>query len=254
MKKAIAIVLAAGKGTRMRSELPKVLTPVNGRPMVEYPLTALREGGIGKILVVVGYRGEEVRQALTHWSDLTFVWQTEQKGTGHAVQCCAECLREMVPDGEVPVVIVAGDAPMMQGQTIAALLEHWYAEPTAGLLGTIEVENPTGLGRILRDSDGNFLGIVEEKDTTPLQKTIREVNQSYYLFRVKDLLEVLPQLRSENAQGEYYLTDVPGFLLRKGRTVRALPLLQPIEATSVNTPEQRDQAELLLLEFQKRPH
>ena len=238
----------------MKSELPKVLTPVAGRPMLEYPLAALRDAGIEKILVVIGYRGEEVQKKMSHWPNLTFVWQTEQKGTGHAVQCCVETLRKIVPDTETPVVIVAGDSPMMQGKTIAAMLENWYAEPTAGLLGTIEVENPTGLGRILRDSEGNFLGIVEEKDATPLQKTIREVNQSYYLFRVKDLLEVLPRLRAENAQGEYYLTDVPGFLLREGKTVQAHPLLQSIEATSVNTPEERDRAELLLLEFQNTNH
>lgn len=251
MKNAVAIVLAAGKGTRMKSELPKVLTPVNGRPMVEYPLAALLEGGIGKILVVVGYRAEEVQKALAKWPNLTFVLQTEQKGTGHAVQCCAECLHQIMADGETPVVIVAGDSPMMQGKTITAMLENWYAHPAACLLGTIEVENPTGLGRILRNSKGEFLGIVEEKDATPSQKAIREVNQSYYVFRVKDLLEVLPQLRSENAQGEYYLTDAPGYLLRAGKTVRAIPLLQPVEAISVNTPEERERAEILLRNFQK---
>lgn len=247
---ALGIVLAAGKGTRMKSELPKVLVPVCGRAMVEYPLQALTEAGVAKILVVVGYRAGDVEKTLENHKNLEFVTQTEQLGTGHAVRMCADILRQELenagPNADLPVVVVAGDAPLIQGDTLRELLAAWFERPAACLLGTIEVENSAGLGRILRDADGHFLGIVEEKDATPVQREIREVNQSYYVFRTSDLLEVLEDLRANNAQREYYLTDAPALLLARGRRVDALPILRPIEAVSVNTPEQLRQAEALL--------
>lgn len=245
----VAIVLAAGKGTRMRSELPKVLTPCCGRPMLEYPLNALRFAGVEKSFVVVGYRADEVRTAFTEREEIEFVLQTEQKGTGHAVRTCAHRLRQILEENggqTFPVLVVAGDSPLMQGKTIVALLDDWKTAPCACLLGTIEVENPHGLGRILRDKNGNFTGIVEEKDATDAQRRIREVNQSYYVFSAADLLGALDRLTTNNAQGEYYVTDVPAILLSQNKTVRAIPILQPLEAVSVNTPEELKIAEEMM--------
>lgn len=248
----LAILLAAGKGTRMRSELPKVLTPVLGKPMISYPLAALRFAGVERILTIVGYRAEMVREALAGQEDLEFVLQTEQKGTGHAVRMCVPALRRILaenPGKRMPVVVVAGDSPLMQGETIADLLRSWNENPCACLLGTIRVENPHGLGRILRDSDGNFIGIVEEKDATDEQRKICEVNQSYYVFDAAELCDVLDALTPNNAQGEYYITDAPAILLSRGKIVRALPVLRPIEAVSVNTPEELALAEQMLQNF-----
>lgn len=244
--KPVAILLAAGKGTRMRSELPKVLTPVCERPMIEYPLTAVRFAGVERILVIVGYRAEMVQEALKDAEDVEFVTQTEQKGTGHAVRMCVPALRRIMaenPGVALPVVVAAGDSPLMQGETIAELLTHWEKEPSACLLGTIVVENPYGLGRILRDAEGNFVGIVEEKDANDEQRKIREVNQSYYVFDAVELVDALDALTPNNAQGEYYLTDVPAIMLSRGKNVQALSVLRPIEAISVNTPEERTLAE-----------
>ena len=238
-----AIVLAAGKGTRMKSELPKVLAPVLGRPMIMYTLDALRAAGVSRLVLVVGYKAEEVKGALAGEADVEYVLQTEQRGTGHAVRMCEAQLRQM-RDG--PVVVVAGDAPLMQAETIRTLLEDWQREPAACLLGTILVENPTGLGRILRDASRNFTGIVEEKDATDEQKAIREVNQSYYVFRASCLLSALEKVQPNNAQGEYYLTDCPAIFLREGKVVRALAVLKPVEAVSVNTQEELSVVERLM--------
>lgn len=246
----LAVILAAGKGTRMRSELPKVLTPVCGRPMVEYPLEALRFAGVKRIFAVIGYRAEEVRKVITpNFPEVEFVLQTEQKGTGHAVRTAAEGIRKCLaenPGMHIPVLVVAGDTPMMCGETLRELLAFWRSGaeksgetlPPACVLGTIRVENPHGLGRILRDSAGNFVGIIEEKDATPEQRAIREVNQSYYVFDAAELVDVLDALTPNNAQGEYYITDAPALLLSRGKKVFALPILRPTEAVSVNTPEE----------------
>ncbi len=241
-----AIVLAAGKGTRMKTELPKVLAPVAGRPMIAYTLDALRAGGVRRLILVVGYRAETVREALAGQTDVEYALQLEQKGTAHAVMMCRPQLEAYVAVGGGPVVVVAGDAPLMQAETISALVADWRQKPAACLIGTIHVENPQGLGRILRDADGCFTGIVEEKDATESQRRITEVNQSYYIFNAADLLEVLGQTRPNNAQAEYYITDCPGLLLAKGREVRALAVLKPVEAVSVNTQEELKKVEEIL--------
>jgi len=227
---ALAVVMAAGKGTRMKSELPKVLFPVAGRPMLHYVLDALRAGGVAKMVVVVGYRADDVRAVVDGAPDVVFAQQREQLGTGHAVMSA----REQFVTHPGPVVVVAGDSPMMQAATIRTLLDEYRREPAACLLGTIRHPQPTGLGRILRDGQGNFVGIVEEKDATPQQRQIDEVNMSYYVFGAADLAGVLDQVRADNAQREYYLTDCPGLLARQGRPVRAVCVLQPCEALGVN--------------------
>ncbi len=234
MSEKVAIVLAAGKGTRMKSDLPKVLFEVCGRPMIDYVLDALTAGGIQRTLVVVGYRAELVRAALAGRDGVEFVLQAEQLGTGHAVMTC----RDKLADHSGAVLVVTGDSPMMRGESVAALLDEFERRPAACILGTAHKEDPTGLGRILRNAEGEFTGIVEEKDATQQQRRITEVNMSYYVFNCHDLLGTLDYIRADNAQGEYYVTDCPGVLVNQDRPVRALDVLDPCESLSINTIEE----------------
>src|SRR6478672_2656178 len=166
MSEPLAIILAAGKGKRMGSDLPKVLVPVGGRPMIRYVIDAVHGAGIKRILVVVGYRADLVRRELADQPGLEFVVQSEQLGTGHAVKMCEGRLD--VHEG--PVLILAGDSPMVQASSLRSLLAEFSARRQACLLGTGNKEKPTGLGRIVRDKKGNFAAIVEEKDATPEQR------------------------------------------------------------------------------------
>ena len=230
-----AVVLAAGKGTRMKSNLPKVLVPVAGRPMIHYVLEALSAAGVRDVIVVVGYRGDLVRSELADRPGLTFVEQTEQLGTGHAVMVCRS---ELEKRGERAVFVLAGDSPMMQASSLAALSEELWSRRPACLIGTAHKSNPQGLGRVVRDAKGNFDRIVEEKDATTEERAITEVNLSCYLFDCRSLVEALDRLQNQNAQREYYITDVPGILKARGDTVIALDILQPVESLSINTPEE----------------
>lgn len=249
MTKRMAIVLAAGKGTRMKSDLPKVLCEVQGRPMVAYVLDALAEAGVERVVVVIGYRGELVQAALADrpavpWPAVEFAVQSEQLGTGHAVMMC----REALASHQGPVAIVTGDSPLTQASSLSALFDEFDRSQPACILGTLLKQDPTGLGRILRDESGEFVGIVEEKDATPAQRAIQEVNMSTYVFDAELLLETLDQLGCDNQQQEYYITDCPGILKRQQRDVRALPVLKACEALSVNTVEDLAEVERALRE------
>jgi bifunctional UDP-N-acetylglucosamine pyrophosphorylase/glucosamine-1-phosphate N-acetyltransferase/UDP-N-acetylglucosamine pyrophosphorylase len=242
MKEPIGIVLAAGKGTRMKSDLPKVLCQAIGQPLIHYVLASLRQAGVGRIIVIVGYRAELVESSLAHYDNIEFALQAVQRGTGHAVMMAEPLVR----DHNGPVVVVAGDSPMLQSSSIRALLDEYARRRPACLLGTLEHDNPQGLGRIVRDENGDFVGIVEEKDATVQQRQIREVNMSTYLFDCQAMLGALGRLTDDNQQQEYYITDLPGILLKEGRDVRALPVLQPIEALSVNTEDQLAEVERVM--------
>ena len=218
----------------MKSELPKVLIEVCGRPMIFYALEALRRAGVDRLLVVVGYRSDLVRETLRNERDVTFCEQREQLGTGHAVMMC----REELAGHDGPVMVVAGDSPLMQSDSIATLLAEFQRDRPACILGTGFRDNPAGLGRIVRDTDRRFLGIVEEKDATEVQRQIREVNLSCYVFDAPELLWSLQRLENRNAQGEYYITDCPAILLGAGKVVRAMDVLKPCEALSINTPDE----------------
>lgn len=242
----LAIVLAAGKGSRMKSDLPKVLFPVCGRPMIHFVLDALDEAGFDRKVVVVGHRADEVRRELASRSDkLSFVTQQAQLGTGHAVMQC----REILEDHEGPVLVVAGDSPLLQPSSLQKLLTYFEAHRPALLLGTLVKEDPSGLGRILRDPDGSFIGIVEHRDATDAQRKIREVNMSTYLFNGPDLLEALDRLGNNNSQGEYYLTDCAALLHAAGRSVEALPVLQACEALSINDPSELERVDSKMREI-----
>ena len=243
MSETLAIVMAAGKGTRMESDLPKVLVPACGRPMIEYVLDTLDAAGVTKAVVVIGYRADDVREALKHRSNIAFVEQTEQLGTGHAVMVC----REELDKHEGPVLVVTGDSPMIQVDSVNALLDLYRDEKPACILGSLHSDDPHGLGRIVRNDQGDFTGIVEEKDATPEQRQITEVNMSTYVFDCTELRATLDKLTNDNQQQEYYITDCPGILCEEGQDVRALPVLKPCEALSVN-----NMAQLAIVEEEMR--
>jgi len=236
-----AVILAAGKGTRMKSDLPKVLCPVVGRPMIHFVLDALEKAGIRRQVVVVGYEADAVEAELEKRNNpqLQFVRQEQQLGTGHAVQCCREALATQTG----PTVVVAGDSPLIQPSSLKTLLEHFAKNEPSLLLGTLEKDDPTGLGRIVRGSDGEFLGIVEQKDATDEQLQIKEVNMSTYMFRTRDLLNALSMLKNDNAQSEFYLTDCARLLRESGRPVEALPALQPCESLSINNVQELERVQ-----------
>ena len=236
MKQRTAIVMAAGKGTRMQSELPKVLVPVCGRPMIEYVLDVLREVGVTRQIVVVGYRADLVREQLTGREDVLFVEQTEQLGTGHAIMMC----RDALADTDGGVLIVAGDSPLIQVESMVTLFTEFESRQPACILGTGYRDDPTGFGRVVRNGEGRFVGIVEQKDATAEQQQIKEVNLSCYVFNCGDLLASLDALDNTNAQGEYYITDCPGLLLEAKKEVMALDVLKPCESLSINTMEDLD--------------
>ncbi|PHR94761.1 MAG: glycosyl transferase family 2 [Blastopirellula sp.] len=231
MKKRLAVILAAGKGTRMNSDLPKVLVPVLGRPMIRYVIDALKSVGIDEIIVVVGHEADLVRAELSDLDNVQFVEQTKQLGTGHAVMVC----REKLADFDGTVVVLAGDSPLIQTDSINELLSTFEQNEYACLLGTLNKDDPTGLGRIVRNNEKKFVGIVEEKDATDEQRKVKEVNMSTYVFENKELLTSLEHLSDDNKQNEYYLTDCPGILLSLGKAVEAVPVLKPCEALSINT-------------------
>jgi bifunctional UDP-N-acetylglucosamine pyrophosphorylase / glucosamine-1-phosphate N-acetyltransferase len=231
---ALAIILAAGKGTRMKSELPKVLVPVLGRPMIRYVVDALRTAGVKRIVAVVGYRADLVEAELAGEAGVEFALQSEQLGTGHAVMMC----RRQLADRHGPVFIVAGDSPLLQASSVKTLLENFAASQASCVLGTVDKANPTAYGRVVRDDQGDFTGIVEEKDATPEQRAICEVNVSTYVFDSQDLLWALDQLTDANAQREYYITDCPAILMAAGKKVTAEKVLQPCESLSINNTDE----------------
>ena len=219
----------------MKSDLPKVLCPVVDRPMIHFVIDALEKAGVKKLIVVVGYEADAVKAALSdRTSDIEFVTQSEQLGTGHAVQMCREILEKQTG----PTIVVAGDSPLIQPTSMSKLIAHLEESKPALLLGTLEKDDPTGLGRIVRNDAGEFTGIVEHKDAAPEQLKICEVNMSTYLFQTADLLIALDNLSNENAQSEYYLTDSASILRELGRPVEALPVLQQCEALSINNPDE----------------
>jgi len=244
MTETTAVVLAAGKGTRMKSELPKVLFPVLGRAMIHWVLDALQTAGIRQIIVVVGYRAELVRHELSG-RGVEFAVQSEQLGTGHAVRMCKPQLEK----GNNPVLIVAGDSPMIQASSVRELVEEFEGGVFDCLLGTLIKENPSGLGRIVRNAAGGFVRIVEHKDASLEQRQINEVNMSSYLFDRPSLLWALDNLKNNNSQSEYYLTDCPELLLNNGRKVDAKPVLKACESLSINTIDELAMAESKMREM-----
>lgn len=219
------VILAAGQGTRMRSAMPKVLHAVGGRPMLERVIDTARSLAPDAIHIVHGYGGEEVRAAFPD-TDLNWVEQRQQLGTGDAVRAALAG----IPDAH-RVLVLCGDVPLITADTLRELLGRAGDNPA---LLTIEMADPTGYGRILRDADGRVAGIVEEKDAHDHQKAIREINTGLMVLPAGPLRLWLADLSNDNAQGEYYLTDVIASARRDGIAVNAVTTQQPSEVQGVN--------------------
>ena len=238
----VAIILAAGHGKRMKSERAKVLHEVCGRPMIRYVVEAARGAGVRTIVVVVGYGAEQVRACLENEPDVRFAVQERQLGTGDAVRAC----RGVLEGYRGPALILVGDEPLIRPEPLADLLARQRDDQDACLLGTAVLPDPTGFGRILRDSAGRFLRIVEQRDCTAEERALREVNPSCYVFDLPGLWDALDQLDTRNAQGEYYLTDAPERLQAMGRKVVALTVLEPDDILGVNTRQHLAQAHAIM--------
>lgn len=224
-----AIILAAGKGTRMQTDRPKAVLEVDGKPMVRRVAEALGGAGIGRVIAVVGHRSEEVRAALGE--GVEFAVQEEQLGTGHAVKCTYELLR----DYQGPVVVTCADIPLLNANDVTQLVDHHLRTAASATLLTAVLGTPGTLGRIIRNGDGSVQSIIEARDANPGQLTINEINVGVYCFDAPLLFELLATLRSENAQHQYYLTDVIGLLVAHGRRIEALQLEQAANGIGVNT-------------------
>ena len=238
-----AIILAAGKGKRMGSDLPKVLHHVAGKPMVQWVVDACRKADVARCVVVIGHGGELVKAALAGQSDCVFVEQTELLGTGHAAQMAAPLF---VAEPDTDVFVLAGDGPLIRAETLTALLNGHRKTAAKATLATSLVADPSGYGRVVRAADNTFGKIVEQKDASPDELVIREINPSYYCFSSKSLFETLKAVRPNNAQGEYYLTDVPGLLKQQGRTVTLIDAVPPDDVLSINTLEQLAMVDAIL--------
>lgn len=242
MSDPVAIVLAAGKGTRMKSDLPKVLHEVCGKSMVEHVFEAVRGAGVTRIVCVIGHEADLMRERLSGHSDVEFALQAEQNGTGHAVQMAADLLT----DHAGPVLVLAGDTPLLKAESLTGLLDELRNASATCVVGTAITENNQGLGRVVRSEDSSFEAIVEEKDATDEQKQIQEINTGCYAFDSRSLFESLKEVRPLNNQGEYYLTDCPKILKAQGKTVLAAAKLDIAEAMGVNTKEQLAEVEQVM--------
>jgi bifunctional UDP-N-acetylglucosamine pyrophosphorylase/glucosamine-1-phosphate N-acetyltransferase len=232
------LILAAGLGTRMKSDLAKVLHRLGGEPLIAQVVRSATALDPASIVVVVGHQAAEVEAAAraalaeTPYADrLRFATQAEQRGTGHAVMSARDAFA--AEDGSI--LIIYGDVPLVQSATLKRLVDEHTAGGYAGTLLTTQLDNPFGYGRIIRDADGHFTRIVEEKDGTPAERAINEINPGFYCFRIAQLLGALDKLTTANAQGEYYLTDVPELLQRTGLTVGTVRHRDAVELFGINT-------------------
>lgn len=239
-----AIVLAAGKGKRLHSEqfnLPKVLREANGKPLIGHVLEHIDFIAKNDTVIVVGYMKEKVIEKVGN--EYKYSVQDEQKGTGHAVMCAKEQFDGY--DGDV--LILYGDMPLVKKQTYQAIIDKHIESGADCTLLTAIVDDPPAYGRIIRDEDGGVCGIVEDKDCDALQKQIKEVNVGIYVFKSKLLFESLKELKSNNAQNEYYLTDMPMILLKKGKKIETYSINNSTEMYGVNTQEDLEFCEKELL-------
>lgn len=231
MEELKAVILAAGKGTRMESDKPKVVHTIEDKPMVEYVIDAVKQAGIEDICLIVGYKAEEVKKAVT--SKVSYALQEEQLGTGHAVKCAADFLGD---SGQV--VVLCGDTPLITGKTLKEAVGYHQESKNQMTVISAIVDNPEGYGRIIRDAEGNFVKNVEHKDATEAERESHEVNSGMYIFSVKDLQSALGKINNNNAQGEYYLPDTLEIIKKEGGRVGAYILEDSDEMAGVNTKAQ----------------
>ena len=244
-----AVVLAAGKGTRMHSDLPKVMHEACGRPLVHWVVDALHAPGIesSPIVLVVGFGRELVEQSFDprpEW--LRFAVQEQQLGTGHAIDMARASFDDPSDRENTDVLVLCGDGPLIRPETLQELHRRHVETGAAATLATAILEDASGYGRIQRAADGSFDRIVEQKDATPEQLALKEVNPSYYIFRAEALFDRLGRLSNQNASGEYYITDVFELMKLDGLRVEVVDAVPSEDVLSINTLEQLDEVEAIL--------
>lgn len=248
--KLSVLVLAAGKGTRMKDPgRAKVMFELHGKPMVHYVADLAYSLRASRVIVVVGYQRDAVMAYIRQsHPNAEAVIQSEQLGTGHAVMQAAEVLKGTEGD----ILVLSGDVPLLRKKTLESLIrQHRLSKATATIL-TAELEVPTGYGRIIRNSDGSVRKIVEERDTNPEERSVREINSGIYLFQTRELFEGLKHINPHNAQNEYYLTDVFEYFWRHKMMVSGVKAQEPDEIQGINTAEQLESARAVLAARLKR--
>lgn len=240
--------MAAGKGTRMKSDLPKALHAVCGLPLVEHVGRAMKGAGVRRPILVIGHQGDLIRATLGE-EHYAYAHQPEQLGTGHALLMT----RDMLASHRGPVLVAPGDTPLVTSDDLRQVVEHHVRSRAAMTIATCTLDVPTGYGRVIRDETGSVKAIVEESDASDRERAIREVNSSLYCFDAEPLFEALPRLGNANVQGEYYLTDLVKLFVAKGLRVEAVPL--PAESMlGINDRWQLARASALLRERILRAH
>ena len=239
-----ALVLAAGQGTRMNSDLAKVLHPMAGTPLLGHVLHTLDQLGVGRVIVVIGHQRERVRQTFAD-SEAEWVVQAEQRGTGHAVLMAGPALENF----EGTLLVVCGDTPLLRASTLHVLLEGHAASGAAVTVLSMRLPDPTGYGRIVRRADQSIDTIVEHRDATADQRALDEVNSGIYAFDYTALVNALSNLTAHNSQGEYYLTDTVSLLQRAGLKAAVVCAQDHRELLGINTVDQLTEAEHIYREI-----
>lgn len=237
----ITLIMAAGKGTRMKSDLPKVLHQINGRPMVHFVIDLAKEVGSQKVILIIGHKRELVEDQCSEM-DVDFAVQAEQLGTGHAVQMTEDQL--VGYEGEV--LVLSGDVPLLTSKTINNLIEQHHRSAATATLLTSDLEDPTGYGRIIRNHSGLVEKIVEHKDANRAELAVREINVGIYIFKATEMFRALKMVKNDNSQGEYYLPDIISTFISESKKVVAVKTPDFDETRGINNVDQLKEAETIL--------
>lgn len=245
MEKLVTIIMAAGKGKRMKNpEKSKVMYELNGKPLIQYVIELALDAGSERIITIVGHQKNSVISFVNgkfarENAKIRFAHQDEQLGTGHAVMQTADLLKDFEGD----VLILSGDVPMLKTGTVKNFLEFHHKNGNDASLISAIVDNPQGYGRVLRDKDGNFYDIREEKDCSEEERNCKEMNSGIYIINNQLLFEALKHLKNDNSQGEYYLTDVFKYFKNNGKRIGAYAVNNLTEISGINTVEQLEELE-----------